>query len=155
LKGFLGEFAAANALMGDGQIGAEAITNMLTFVGTNAAVWLGWTWWSAGPWWQDYMFTLEPQNLGQTNEIDRPALSVIRSFIPIPAPLITLVQGNQFQFFAQRGFSYQPQFSTNIAIGGWSDFGPLVVGDGKLATSSLGEIGSNQAYYRIEISRQP
>ena len=34
-------------------------------------VWLGWAWWAAGPWWSDYMFTLEPKPDGT----DRPQMA--------------------------------------------------------------------------------
>jgi endoglucanase len=79
-KGFLGEFAVANSTIGTSgsQIGDEAIDNMLDYMETNGDVWLGWTWWAAGPWWGNYMFTLEPTNLGQPNQTDRPALAVLQ-----------------------------------------------------------------------------
>lgn len=46
-------------------IGSErlaAFTDQLNHLKSNASVWLGWTWWAAGPWWGDYPFTLEPSN---------------------------------------------------------------------------------------------
>jgi hypothetical protein len=46
-------------------------------------VWLGWTWWAAGPWWGNYQFTLEPTNLGQPSQADRPAMPLLRSHIAI------------------------------------------------------------------------
>ena len=75
-RGFLGEFAVANSTIGTGggQIGDEAVNNMLNYIEANGDVWLGWTWWAAGPWWGNYMFTLEPTNLGQPSQADRPAL---------------------------------------------------------------------------------
>ena len=78
LKGFLGEFAAANSTMGTGagQIGNETITNMLNYMQANSSDWLGFSWWSAGPWWGNYQFTLEPTNLGQPNQADQPAMAV-------------------------------------------------------------------------------
>ncbi|WP_428305171.1 cellulase family glycosylhydrolase [Lacipirellula sp.] len=81
-RGFLGEFAAANATFGTaaGQIGDEAITNMLQHVADNDDVWLGWTWWAAGPWWQEYRFTLEPTNLNSGNPVDRPAMATLAPF---------------------------------------------------------------------------
>ena len=40
-----------------------AIDGMLSHLDANADVWLGWTWWSAGPWWgSGYFLNLEPQN---------------------------------------------------------------------------------------------
>jgi aryl-phospho-beta-D-glucosidase BglC (GH1 family) len=81
-KGFLGEFAVANSRIGTGatQIGDEAINNMLNYIDANDDVWLGWAWWAAGPWWGNYMFTLEPTNLGQASQADRPALGVLQPF---------------------------------------------------------------------------
>ena len=67
-RAFLGEFGAA-----DGPTAAQAVDDMLTFMENNRDVWEGYTWWSAGGWWGDYMFTLEPKN-GQ----DRPQLATLR-----------------------------------------------------------------------------
>lgn len=85
-RGFLGEFAAANSQIGTGdtQIGDEAIDNMLDYVDANGDVWLGWTWWAAGPWWGNYQFTLEPTNLGKPNQADRPALAVLLPHLAAP-----------------------------------------------------------------------
>jgi hypothetical protein len=41
----------------------------------NNDVWLGWTWWAAGPWWGEYMFTVEPKN-GQ----DRPQMAILEKY---------------------------------------------------------------------------
>jgi endoglucanase len=87
-RGFLGEFAAANSTFGSaaGQIGDEAIANMLQHIENNDDVWLGWTWWAAGPWWGDYQFTLEPTNLASGNPVDRPALATLTPFLVSPEP---------------------------------------------------------------------
>lgn len=84
-RGFLGEFAVANSTIGTGgsQIGDEAIHNMLNYIDANRDVWLGWTWWAAGPWWGNYMFTLEPTNLGQPSQADRPAMGVLQQHLAI------------------------------------------------------------------------
>jgi hypothetical protein len=84
-RGFLGEFAVANSQIGDNaaQIGDEAIHNMLNYMEANDDVWLGWTWWAAGPWWGNYMFSIEPTNLGQPNQADRPALAVLQSHFAV------------------------------------------------------------------------
>ncbi|KAJ5131064.1 CAZyme family GH5 [Penicillium bovifimosum] len=37
-----------------------AITGMLDYMGENSDVWLGAVWWAAGPWWNDYMYSMEP-----------------------------------------------------------------------------------------------
>jgi len=85
-RGFLGEFAVANSTIGASgpQIGDEAIHNMLNYIEANGDVWLGWTWWAAGPWWGNYMFTLEPTNLGLPNQADRPALSALQPHFAEP-----------------------------------------------------------------------
>lgn len=90
-RGFLGEFAVANSKIGTSgsQIGDEAIHNMLNYIENNDDVWLGWMWWAAGPKWGNYMFTLEPTNLGQPTQADRAAMAVLQphfsvnpSFLP-------------------------------------------------------------------------
>lgn len=93
-RGLLGEFAVAGSMIGNagGQIGDEALADMLGYMADNADVWLGWTWWAGGPWWGEYMFTLEPQNLGQANETDRPQLAVLQPHL-LPEPASALWAG--------------------------------------------------------------
>ena len=67
-RGFLGEFGAganANCL--------QAIDDMLTFVDDYNDVYLGWTWWAAGPWWGDYFSSVEPGD-GNTDKPQMPVL---------------------------------------------------------------------------------
>jgi endoglucanase len=84
-KAFLGEFAVANSTIGAG-IGDEALANMLTYINDNNDVWLGWTWWAGGPWWGNYMYSIEPTNLGQPSQADRPVMGVVQPFF-YQAPL--------------------------------------------------------------------
>jgi endoglucanase len=66
-RGFLGEFGiSANAAC------QTALDDMLAYVDQNEDVWLGWTYWAAGPWWGDYMFSIEPRD-GE----DRPQMAVL------------------------------------------------------------------------------
>ena len=84
LKGFLGEFAVANSRIGVGEddVGDEVINNMLDYIEENSDVWIGWTWWAGGPWWGEYLFTLEPTNIGQPDQgPDRPAMGVLQTFL--------------------------------------------------------------------------
>ncbi len=70
-RGFLGEFAGgrnANCY--------AALNNMLNYVDANRDVWLGWTYWAAGPWWSEYIFTIEPTNC-PTNCADRPQMAIL------------------------------------------------------------------------------
>lgn len=53
--GFLGEFAG-----GANSVCQSAVTGMLDYLQENGNVWLGASWWSAGPWWADYIFSMEP-----------------------------------------------------------------------------------------------
>ena len=54
-RAFLGEFGA-----GVSDTGKAAVGDMLTYMEQNRDVWIGFTWWSAGPWWGNYMFSIEP-----------------------------------------------------------------------------------------------
>ena len=103
-RGFLGEFAVANSTIGtaSSQIGDETLVNMLNYIGGNKDVWLGWTWWSGGPWWGNYMFSLEPTNLGQPSQTDRPALAVLQPYTtptqpPTPTPQAHAAASSQQQ----------------------------------------------------------
>ena len=154
-RGFLGEFAVANSTIGttSGLIGDEALTNMLGYIQANADVWEGWTWWAAGPWWGEYMFTLEPSNLGQLGQTDRAVLPVLRSFIPMPTTALVLPNNNQFRFTTQAGFAYQPQTGTEV-IGGWNNLGPTINGSGLTTNVGFSANGA-RGFYRVRVSRQP
>lgn len=67
-RGFLGEFATpASAL------GLTTAENTLAFIDDNRDVWLGWTWWSAGPWWGTYGFSVQPTAIGG----DQPQMPIL------------------------------------------------------------------------------
>ncbi|MFL6626934.1 MAG: glycoside hydrolase family 5 protein [Vitreoscilla sp.] len=70
-RGFLGEFAGASNATCD-----QAVANMLTFVRNNSDVWAGWAWWSAGPWWGNYMFSIEP-----AGGLDKPQMTTLAPFL--------------------------------------------------------------------------
>lgn len=55
-KAFLGEFGAAK-----NDICYAATANLLTAIQQNSTLWIGWTYWSAGPWLGSYMFALPLQ----------------------------------------------------------------------------------------------
>jgi endoglucanase len=54
-KGFLGEFAA-----GANDQCIAALQDGLSYMVDNSDVWLGAAWWAAGPWWADYIYSIEP-----------------------------------------------------------------------------------------------
>lgn len=59
-RGFLGEFAAGNS-----PACQAALAAMLRYMDENSDVWLGWTYWTAGPWWpESYEFGVEPRGDG-------------------------------------------------------------------------------------------
>lgn len=68
---FLGEFAG-----GDNSTCKEAVQRMLQYMQDNNNVWMGWTWWAAGPWWADYIYTLEPKA-----GVDRPQMSWLTPYL--------------------------------------------------------------------------
>lgn len=74
-RAFLGEFGAA-----DNAVALAATQDMLGYMEQNWDVWAGYTWWAAGPWWGDYMFTLEPKD-GK----DRPQMATLQPHLqPVP-----------------------------------------------------------------------
>jgi endoglucanase len=70
-RAFLGEFAVA-----DNALCYETLKNTLDFMQQNDDVWLGWTWWAAGPWWGDYMFSITPKD-----GIDKPQMDIIKKYL--------------------------------------------------------------------------
>ncbi|MEP7295303.1 MAG: glycoside hydrolase family 5 protein [Burkholderiales bacterium] len=66
-----------------GELGAAAndtcntaVADMLTYMQANNDVWAGWAWWAAGPWWGNYMYSIEPS--GTT---DKPQMSVLQPYL--------------------------------------------------------------------------
>jgi endoglucanase len=74
LRGFLGEFGG-----GANTTCAAALRAMLTHVEQNANVYLGWTWWAAGPWWGDYFLSIEPYDNGG----DRPNMNLLEEYLDV------------------------------------------------------------------------
>jgi len=71
VRGFLGEFGWA-----DNPEAHREGRDMLCFMTRNSDVWLGWTYWAGGPWWGDYMFSIQPED-----GIERPQMKVLSDFI--------------------------------------------------------------------------
>ena len=50
---------------------------MLSHIDANSDVYLGWSWWSAGPWWPtNYFLLLEPQN-----SVDAPQMATLAAHL--------------------------------------------------------------------------
>ena len=151
LKGFLGEFAVANSTIGTGatRIGDETLTNMLTYIKTNSDVWLGWTWWAAGPWWGSYMFTLEPS--GGT---DRAAMTILTNFIPVvavspPAIGVAWQSGSVVFSWPTNAAGYSLESATNLPAPNWTSNALVpVIGNGRYTVTN--PIGGGRTFYRLK-----
>lgn len=74
-KALLGEFGWDNSPANtQGGVEGEAL---LSYMDQNNDVWMGYTYWAAGPWWSKYMYCLEPEGLKEGAPIDRPQMSII------------------------------------------------------------------------------
>jgi endoglucanase len=69
-KGFLGEFSG-----GDGGTCLQALDNLLRHMVQNQDVYLGWTYWAAGPWWGNGL-SLEPNG-----NADKPQMVVLGRYL--------------------------------------------------------------------------
>lgn len=69
---FLGEFGVAQD-----QTSLTAMQNMLTYMSQHSDVWQGATYWGAGPWWGNYMYSIEP-----TDGVDKPQIQILEQFTP-------------------------------------------------------------------------
>lgn len=53
--GLIGEYAGGANTQCE-----SAVKDMLSYMSKNSDVWTGALWWAAGPWWGDYIFSMEP-----------------------------------------------------------------------------------------------
>jgi endoglucanase len=117
----------------------QALDNTLVYIKQHTDVWSGVTYWAGGPWWGDYMFSIEPQN-----GVDKPQMGILLQHLSAPGPVtgaVALVgsgdfNGNGKGEFAWRGsngsmseWEYDPaaQTLTETNLGpvdsGWMSFG--------------------------------
>jgi endoglucanase len=73
-KALLGEFG-----VGTDENCLKALENVLQFMRKNSDVWIGWTYWAAGPWARDYFTSLEPDA-----GADRPQMKILEKFMGHP-----------------------------------------------------------------------
>ena len=64
---FLGEVGVTTD-----QTSLTAFDGMLTYMQQHANAWEGVTYWAGGPWWGNYMFSIEPQN-----GVDKPQMTIL------------------------------------------------------------------------------
>ncbi|KAJ3028587.1 hypothetical protein HDV00_010171 [Rhizophlyctis rosea] len=72
MKAFLGEFGVSTDSSCSG-----VIETMGRYLSDNSDVWIGATWWAAGPWWGNYMYGAEPVKGAST-----PQISIWSAFFP-------------------------------------------------------------------------
>lgn len=149
-RAFLGEFAVPNATIGAG-IGDEAINNMMSYMTANSDVWLGWTWWAAGPWWGAYLFSLEPTS---NFTVDRPAMSVLRAHLPLPKPAIKITENLQLEFPTRQGFDYQLESREDLSSGQWDPVSAAFGGTGGWRSISLNQ-NRPAEFFRVSVSLGP
>jgi endoglucanase len=77
LVGFLGEFAS-----GTDERSLAALEDLLSYLRQNSDVWLGWTYWTAGPWWGDYPFSIEPSQQ-DGSQLCRPQMQVLERHLRV------------------------------------------------------------------------
>ena len=75
LKGFLAEFGASTQ-----SNSMSAMDKTLKYMEENHDVWFGWTYWAAGPWWHDYMYSVEP-----VNNVEKQQMTVLQKYLAPPS----------------------------------------------------------------------
>ncbi len=70
-RAFLGEFGASKD-----PVCLQALDNTLKYLKQNESLWIGWTYWSAGEWWGNYMF-----NIHSLDVVKAPQYSVIKNYL--------------------------------------------------------------------------
>ena len=64
-RAFLGEVGGGDPWIGannpSNAVCKKAVREMLSFLNKNSKVWLGWTWWTGGPWANSATFRVEPE----------------------------------------------------------------------------------------------
>jgi endoglucanase len=74
-KAFLGESGwDGNPSNTQANIEGDAL---LSSMDQNKDVWIGYTYWAAGPWWNKYMYSLEPAGLKEGAPVDRNQMTVL------------------------------------------------------------------------------
>jgi len=78
-KAFLGE-AGWDGNPANTQASAEGDA-LLSYMDQNKDVWIGYTYWAAGPWWGNYMYSVEPTGLKNGTPVDRTQMTVLEKHL--------------------------------------------------------------------------
>jgi endoglucanase len=98
---FLGEVGVTTD-----QTSLTAFDGMLSYMQQHTGAWQGVTYWAGGPWWGNYMFSIEPQN-----GVDKPQMGIVLQHLSAPAgdfngtsgPDTFSATGNLLQVFGNDG----------------------------------------------------
>jgi endoglucanase len=74
-KMIIGEFGAPNNASCQAKI-----QSFEQYLHDNSDVYIGGIWWSSGIWWDNYKLTLQPTNLGKSNQADDPKMAWLQPF---------------------------------------------------------------------------
>jgi endoglucanase len=74
---FLGEIGWAN-----NTVCSDEGTKLMKYLSANNDVWIGYTYWAAGPWLGEYMFTIEPTGTVAA-PVDREQMKILRANFPL------------------------------------------------------------------------
>ena len=149
-RAFLGEFGG-----GRGDVCLAAIRDITTYMNDRPDVWIGWSYWAAGPWWDEYFSTLEPLNISSNNPTDRPQLaSLVFSFTPvIPKDVALSLESQNFTFTSELGLTYQVQTTTTLEQDNWSNVESPISGNGSLLQIGIPGMNTSevQRFYRLQV----
>jgi endoglucanase len=103
---FLGEVGVATD-----QTSLTALDGMLTYMQQHTSVWQGVTYWAGGPWWGNYMFSIEPQN-----DTDKPQMDILEQHLTLTNHL-PLVSASDIGLSAHASVPAASLFSASDADG--------------------------------------
>jgi endoglucanase len=140
-KAFLGEFGVAtNATC------LEAMKNLVQAVESNKDVWIGWSYWAAGPWWGEYIYTLEPRN-GR----DRLQMDWLEPFLAPAPPRLVFLERWMLQFFSEPGAAYQMEITPALGSSNWVPYGS--VRSGGVQVVELPRSAQSNYFFRLKAIR--
>ncbi len=88
-KLFLGEFGA-----GTDATSLSALDKMLGFMNAHQDVWQGATEWGGGPWWGNYMYSVEPTGLNTSSVADKPQIAILSKYATMSEPSVQEPHGS-------------------------------------------------------------
>ena len=114
----------------------KALDNMLGYVKQHTDVWSGVTYWAGGPWWGNYIFSIEPQN-----GVDKPQMGILTSHLTTINPEVAVGDAGPNTLFGGSGKDIiNGNGGDDVLLGGGGD-DYLVGGGGN--DKAFGEAGND------------